>query len=252
MAKPFSVELYELTHRGNRGDLELYHRAVDGAEHTLELGCGAGRILLSLAEAGHRVTGLDIHEGALDVLRARLASLVTEARSRVKLSHGDMRSFDFADRFDRVLIPYNGLYCLLSDEEVLSCLTTARAHLVDGGRLVLDAYLVDDDAVTEFRQAPSVDASIHLGTIEDDGRTIEIFEETDWDPDRQYMDVLYRYEIAERGETRVETYNIEQRYLNPEQLEDLARRAGFEDVRVHIGFGSEAEDDRQMVLTAER
>ena len=54
-----SAELYALTHRGNRGDLEFYRRTCRGARSVLELGSGYGRVLTVLANAERRVVGLE-------------------------------------------------------------------------------------------------------------------------------------------------------------------------------------------------
>ena len=43
----------------------------------LEVGCGVGRHLAPLAEAGHAVTGVDVNEAALDVLRETYPELAS-------------------------------------------------------------------------------------------------------------------------------------------------------------------------------
>ena len=53
--------------RGRTQDVAFYRDAVqEYGDPVLELGCGTGRITLALAEAGQRVTGLDISERMLE------------------------------------------------------------------------------------------------------------------------------------------------------------------------------------------
>ena len=70
-----SAELYALTHRGNRGDLEFYQRTCRGARSVLELGSGYGRVLTALAGAKRRVVGLERDREFLALARSRPGQL---------------------------------------------------------------------------------------------------------------------------------------------------------------------------------
>ena len=102
-----SSALYALTHRGNRGDLEFYQRTCRGARGVLELGSGYGRVLLALAGAQRRVVGLERDPQFLALARRNLRQLSLAKRQSVRLVHGDLRDFQLAERFERVLLPYN-------------------------------------------------------------------------------------------------------------------------------------------------
>lgn len=58
----FLAELYDATpFVAGRADVNFYREsAARAGDPILELGCGTGRILPPLAEAGHRVWGLDL------------------------------------------------------------------------------------------------------------------------------------------------------------------------------------------------
>ena len=81
-------------HRGTlQGDVEWYCRkAVESGGPVLELGAGTGRVTIPIAEAGIRVSAVDLDAGMLDKLRQKAATLPDEARSRVTVHQGDMRS----------------------------------------------------------------------------------------------------------------------------------------------------------------
>src|SRR5712692_6334653 len=56
-----------------RQDLDFYLEVGrTQGEPILELGCGTGRVLLHMAQAGLRVVGLDLSEPMLDRCRAKL------------------------------------------------------------------------------------------------------------------------------------------------------------------------------------
>ena len=75
--------------RGRTQDVAFYRDAVhEFGDPVLELGCGTGRITLALAEAGHRVTGLDISERMLERCNQKRMALPRETRERVHLGAG--------------------------------------------------------------------------------------------------------------------------------------------------------------------
>ena len=61
----------------------------------LELGCGTGRVLSRLAEAGHAVTGLDANPAMLERAEKQIAPGASE---QVTLLRADLRSFSVDQR----------------------------------------------------------------------------------------------------------------------------------------------------------
>jgi len=95
----------------------------------LELGCGTGRVLLPLLEAGYRAYGLDNN---LEMLRFLRRALSPAQQSAPPLFLADMAHFRLALQFPLILLPCNTL-STLSPEQRFSTLACARAHLAPGG-----------------------------------------------------------------------------------------------------------------------
>lgn len=70
----------------------------------LELGCGTGRVLLPLAQAGHRVIGLEIDPAMLAYLRSRLP---LNLKSKVDVLQGDLQAFHLGLTFPLIVLPCN-------------------------------------------------------------------------------------------------------------------------------------------------
>src|ERR1700757_1413082 len=88
-------------------DIPFYCTAArQYGDPVLELGCGTGRITLAIAEAGGRITGLDISERMLQQAAVKRAALPKEARERVHLAQADMTRFDLGVKFRTILIPF--------------------------------------------------------------------------------------------------------------------------------------------------
>ncbi|MFT5448745.1 MAG: SAM-dependent methyltransferase [Gammaproteobacteria bacterium] len=251
----YDAELYAKLHRGTPGDVAFYMEATRGAEDVLELGCGYGRILIELIRAGHHVTGLDTDPGMLALVRAAGESLTAGQNARIALAHGDMRDFQLKAQFDRVIIPYNGLYCLLSEAAVTDCLRCAAAHLRDTGQVVFDAYAIDDFHTDmdpdEFNSALDghQDSHGHGDSDDDDDdeaiesidwqdRTYDVFETCRWNKPGQQLEVTYSHVPRDGSDSIVKA--ISHRYLLTSQIEHICKQAGLQIVDLHQDFAGTA------------
>jgi SAM-dependent methyltransferase len=220
-----AAELYALTHRGTAGDLEFYTRVCGGARGVLELGCGYGRLLCALSRRGRRVLGLDSNPELLALAKRSLRALPESKRRGVEVVNADMSRFAFAERFERILLPYNGLYCLLGRRAALSCFRAVRATLAPGGLFLFDVW-----NAAPFHRASSsrasADADEPIVTIEHGGRVWDVFEHSRTRRSAQRLDV--RYDYLPRGGGRSCSIVIPQRYYLEPELRDLLARAGLE------------------------
>ncbi len=129
---------YDLTHASLTEDIPfvlVLARQANGP--VLELGCGSGRLLLPLAQAGMTVMGLDNSAAMLARAQTRLAPEPEIVQNRVTLREGDMTGFAVDGRFPLILISYN-TFMHLDNNQALACLKQARRHLLAGGQLFID------------------------------------------------------------------------------------------------------------------
>ena len=222
MTTDYDPELYHLLHRGNPGDVGWYVRRCQGARRILELGCGDGRVLIRLSQSGASLFGMDDSASML----TRCAERFHRSGSRVELIHGDMSVFALPWQFDRILIPYNSLYCLPTKARQLSCLRTVMAHLAPKGQLLFDCYAADpvinaDDWVASVQE--HVVATFHNGQ-----RHIEVRERSDENGRSQQIKATYDYYSTwDDGRTQLESWSILQRYIFPEELVELLDQSGL-------------------------
>ena len=216
------AELYALTHRGNPGDIAFYREACRGAQRVLELGSGSGRLLVALANAKRQLLGLELDPELYALAKRNLRALPAAKRTSARVVRADMRNFALPQRFERVLLPYNALYCLLSKRDALACFRAAHRTLEPGGMLVLDAW----NAQPFHRSlATSADDPEPVVSIRYAGRTWDVFERSRVRRAQQRLDVTYTYLPREGGNAY--QIPIAQRYFLPAELSDLLARAGF-------------------------
>jgi SAM-dependent methyltransferase len=122
--------LYHAHHNLHPEDLAFWlELARQQSGPILELGCGTGRVLLPLLEAGFRAYGLD---NDLEMLRYLRHSLPPGQQIEPPLFLADMAHFRLALQLPLILLPCNTL-STLAPAERLSTLACVRAHLTPGG-----------------------------------------------------------------------------------------------------------------------
>jgi demethylmenaquinone methyltransferase/2-methoxy-6-polyprenyl-1,4-benzoquinol methylase len=107
----------------------------DEAQEILDIACGTGDFSIAIAKAmsqGSRVTGLDLSEGMLAVMRTKLAAEGLE--ERVCCGQGDCEAMGFADAsFDRATIAFG----IRNFEHREKALEEILRILKPGGKLVI-------------------------------------------------------------------------------------------------------------------
>jgi SAM-dependent methyltransferase len=109
----------------------LAELAGDGA--ALEFAIGTGRIALPLAERGVRVSGIDNSAAMLARLREKPGA------ERVEAVVGDMATTRVDGDFSLVYLVFNTIFNLTTQDGQVACFVNAAAHLVSGGRFVIEA-----------------------------------------------------------------------------------------------------------------
>ncbi|MEM7136277.1 MAG: class I SAM-dependent methyltransferase [Myxococcota bacterium] len=243
MTEPYPVDLYAALHTGNEGDEDFYRAVCAGVNRVLELGCGSGRILRSLADQVDDLHGVDASEEALALARSALPPSVT-------LHHQEMENFDVGAGFERVVIPFNGIYCLPDLESVQHTLIRVEQALAPGGLVVFDGYAGDPIHQDESFEE-GFDEEDEIATANVRGKRWRVFERSHYDRSAQRFTVHYRY-VADDGEETLAT--IRHRYLRLEEAVGAIEHAGLEPFVVHGGFDQRVydEDSEHMIMTARK
>jgi SAM-dependent methyltransferase len=148
-------------------DISFYLEEAKGCDGpVVELAVGSGRIAVPLAQAGHRVIGVDLSEGMLGVARALAEE--NGVGGLVDLRVGDLRDPPVDERVELVICPFRSLLHMQDEEEKLRALRAAGNLLAPGGRFVFDVFAPSPEDIADT-----------------DGLWLErepgIFERADWD-----------------------------------------------------------------------
>src|SRR5437870_12030609 len=239
--------------KGRTQDVAFYRDAArEFGDPVLELGCGTGRITMALAEAGKRVTGLDLSERMLERAVKKRAELRVEARERVHLVQGDMAKFDLGETFRLIIIPFRPFQHLLEVQQQLDCLDCVQKHLAPGGRLILDVFQTDAERMHD---------PVHMREMlvteykTDDGRQVRVTERVAaFHRAEQRNDVEMIFSIRHpdgRQEKLVFAWTL--RYLLRYEIEHLLARCGFRVTALYGNFDRStlADSSPEMIYVAE-
>ncbi|MEV4642819.1 class I SAM-dependent methyltransferase [Actinoplanes sp. NPDC049548] len=122
------------------GEARLIDAMVPRGSRILDAGCGTGRVGGHLAAAGHDVTGVD--------LDPELIAAAREDHPGIRWLVGDLVELDLPQRFD-VIVSAGNVMTFVAPGTRAEILRRLRAHLADGGRVVIGfgagrGYAFDD------------------------------------------------------------------------------------------------------------
>jgi SAM-dependent methyltransferase len=176
-----------------------------GAGPVLELGVGTGRIAIPLAARGLEVRAIEASEAMVDRLRTQPGG------ERVDVVLGDLAAVGVDGAFPLIYAVFNTFFELYTEADQLRCLRNAAARLADGGRLLLELFVPEP-----------VDGGSILAV--DDVRPDRVtLVASRHDPETGTTDSVEVW-LTEQG---VRLFPLRERALQPDELDELAGRAGL-------------------------
>jgi SAM-dependent methyltransferase len=171
------AELHHQHHAQYTEDMPLWLAlAQEATGRTLELGCGTGRVLLALADAGIEVVGVDHDAAMLSVLRRQLKA---QPRANMSVIEGDFTEAAVSGEFPLIIMPCN-TYSTLDADMRQKTLARVKTWLAPGGRFVASlpnpALLAELEAESEPEMELALDdpatgatLSVSSGWAREDG-----------------------------------------------------------------------------------
>ena len=242
---------YDLTHADLTADIPFILNLAHGSQgRILELGCGTGRLVLPLARAGYRVTGVDNAKAMLARARQHLAAEVEEVKERVTLIESDMAAVDLTTKaYSLAIIPYN-TFMHLDSVQALTVLKQVRNCLTQNGRLFID--LINPFLVANTPDDQTLSLENHL-VDPTSGDTILHLAANKLHSSDQILHVTWIYDRTPIGGGSVHRTVVKAayhyRYLH--QMEILLQESGFRPESIWGNYDQNTyneESDRLLLL----
>lgn len=258
MATNYDAEIYDIVYAAmGAEDVHWYRKlAGEAGGPVLELGAGTGRTALPIARDGAEIDCLDLDEGMLSRLDARLAEEPEDVRCRVRTFSGDMRDFNMDREYALIQIPFRAFLHNITRDDQLACLRCCYRHLRPDGVLAFNifhpslSYMAGNRGLLEgvWRWRTEHDHP--------DGGVIIQSDASKYDTVNQVMSVKLRYEHFDQAGMLLKTYlmHLKLAYLYEGEVRFLLQQAGFTDVIIDGSFagGPLENEGGELVVRARR
>lgn len=245
------ARFYDAEYADFLDDLPLlrdYAARADGP--LLELGCGSGRVLVPLAQAGFQLTGVDTSTEMLARARRRIAAAAVGGRA--SLVDHDIATVSLDRTFGLAFIQVNSFMHLNTSQRQRQALQCWHRHLRPGAALLIDLFNPDLLTLIEADGRLLLDQQWH---DDDTGATVVKQLTRRIDLSTQLQETIFVYdEVFPDGQSRRTIIPFTMRFLWRAEAELLLELCGYRLERVYGGYDMheyDAESPR-MILVARR
>jgi SAM-dependent methyltransferase len=240
------ARLYHIHHSLHPDDLPFWldlSRLSSGP--VLELGCGTGRVLLPLAQAGSRVIGIELDPEMLAVLRSQLEPSL---RQQVALIQADFTRFRLDARFGLILMPCNTFTTLDAP---------ARRALLENvfAQLAYDGCFVFEMPNTNWLKTLPASSSPEPEEVfphPEDGEPVQV--SSSWRRSRGIFHLRWEYDhLLPDGRVERLSAQVAHHLIDVEACLDEIHQAGFHRLQLFGGFDRspfEADSPEAIVLAS--
>jgi SAM-dependent methyltransferase len=233
-------------------DIPMYlQRARINGSPILELGCGTGRILIPLAQAGFHIAGIELYPSMLKATGEKIAELDEPVRKRIKLIQADMSAFCLKQRFKMAYISANTMFHLPSQKQQ-QCLECVYYALKPGGEILIDC----ESHTSMITAQECIGLLSRCDDYDEDGKAVSVRSWiTQIDVKRRIMQV--RTEVTEKdcsGNISKRTYSYTLHWFDKDEMEQLLDTCGFTVTDIYSDWDMRrfSEGHHRMIFAANR
>ncbi|SCL63940.1 class I SAM-dependent methyltransferase [Micromonospora peucetia] len=173
----------------------------------LELAIGTGRVALPLAERGVAVEGIEASPEMVSKMRAKPGG------DGIPVAIGDMADVPVTGPYRLAYLVFNTLFNLVDAERQAACFRNVARVLAPGGAFVIETFVPDP---ADFDR----DEQVQMRAVTEDSATIRVHQY-----DRAAQTFVRQTITFDRDGVHLRPFAM--RYLWPEQIDELAERAGL-------------------------
>jgi SAM-dependent methyltransferase len=193
-------------------------------QSVLELAVGTARAAIPIAQAGHRVVGID-NDPKMLAIAQRKRDFAALRERQLLLKRADILDLDLGSKFDWICLLFNTFMVFTTPAEQERALAAIRKHLRPRGRFWLDIFQPNLPLLSRPR---TIGLDPVLFYVPESGRTVYKNMEVRPDPTRQVQRIIYHYIwFDENGHEKRQDTAFDLTVIFPRELEMLLHRKGF-------------------------
>lgn len=125
---------------GFLNDIPFYQKLISSPDISiLELGCGTGRVTLSLVPYCQYIQGIDLSPAMISICREKLLK-ASVPQTKAQVIEGDIADFNLDQAFDLIIAPFRVLQNMETNEDVDGLFRCIRKHLAPNGTCILNVF----------------------------------------------------------------------------------------------------------------
>ena len=240
--------------RHSFSDFEFFHQLLEqnpGA--AVDIGCGTGRLLVPLLQAGFEVEGVDISPDLLEICRATLE----REGLKTRLYQQAMQELDLPQTYHSVLVPCDAFYLVVDRSEVIEMLDRFYRHIEQGGLLAFTLPSPFDEDGPDWNNGsftggwhPTKPFDLPDGSQLEQAILCEQFDRIE-----QIVTGKARFRILKAGKVvEEEIYPWHNRHYFRNEVLAMLESAGFIDIQVYGDYTPDpySIDHTQMIFVARK
>ena len=212
-----------------RADVPYYARVASETKGAiLELACGTGRLTIPMVRAGGNIHGIDVALAMIARAKEKRAALPSFQQERLSFDVADMRTLRMDRKFEAIVLAFNTLMHMISDDDLTSVLETVRLHLSPGGLFHFDLHtpfpeLLGRDPTKRYDPQEMIDPK--------SGERYIVTESNEYDARTQINRMYFFYQRVDRNgspEGSEKRAELLLRVISPRELDRWLHTSGFE------------------------
>jgi SAM-dependent methyltransferase len=213
----------------------------------LEIAAGTGRAAIPIAQAGHRVVGVDYAQDMLDIAKRKRDS-VGLSDKQLQLLRRDALNLNLNRKFDWVCIFFNTILGFPTLEELDKVLIGVRRHLKPAGRFFLDVFHPDHEKLSRKAEKGLESDVFYVPEL---ARTVHRESSIVRDMSQQSMRITFRYKwFDEFGRAKRRNVRFEATCIFPRELQLLIERNGMRIERLWGNYDGSAFNEKSPRMIA--
>lgn len=212
------AEAYDILTEVYCGEIDEYikYLSLCQGERILELACGSGRLTIPLAKKGYKITGVDISESMIEILKSKLSNRI---KKNIQLIIDDVTTLEkVIGEFDLVILPATSIRLL--DVDLLEFINNVGKYIKKGGYFIFD-----------FRDSSKQEEELHISemnarTYEKDGILNALFMQEECDLNTMKSKTNFYIDSFGENNERILGYFF-MNLCTYKQMEEIAKRSDF-------------------------
>lgn len=226
------AELYDME-ENYTNDIDFIKRLITekGKLNILECFTGTGRILIPLAEAGHRLTGIELSSSMLERAEMKIELSDCNIKRNITLINDDILKADWGSGYDLIIFGCNAFYELPSPEVQEACIRKAYNALKPGGYVYAD----NDDYKGKWGQIScGAERTIFEGTISDGTFGRMTLKHDRFEEGRNILDFTHKlYTRTPEGKEESFVYKRSKHPVTAAEVKSCLEKVGFKILHIY-------------------